>query len=176
MQSGPLVTLRAFERQDAETYRGWINDPEVAALVDRAGPVTAEEHARWYEALVGAPDHHVFAVEETDGRAFIGLVWLYGVHARHRRAEVRIVIGERRAWGKGRGTDALRALADVAFDTLGLEKLWADVLATNPRAVSAFERAGFTREGLLRGDRVVSGARVDVVRLGRLRDDPAPRR
>jgi len=45
------------------------------------------------------------------------------------------------------------------------------VLATNPRAVAAFERAGFVREGVLRGDRVSKGQRVDVVRLGLLRAD-----
>jgi RimJ/RimL family protein N-acetyltransferase len=102
--------------------------------------------------------------------AFIGLVWLYGIHPRHRRAEVRIVIGDRSAWGGGCGTDALRVLVRIAFGVLGLEKLWADVLATNPRAAAAFERAGFTREGLLVADRVQDKGRVNVIRFGILRD------
>jgi RimJ/RimL family protein N-acetyltransferase len=102
--------------------------------------------------------------------AFIGVVWLYDIHERHRRAEVRIVIGDKTAWGGGYGPDALRVLARIAFDGLKLDKLWADVLATNPRAARAFERAGFAREGLLAGDRVQDGGRVDVIRLGMLRD------
>ena len=167
---GDLVRLRSFEPGDAERYRGWVNDPEIARLIDRAGPVTRAEHEAWYRALAASPTAAVFAVDRLSDGTFIGVVWLYDIHQRHRRAEVRIVIGDRSAWGGGHGTDALRVLARIAFGQLQLEKLWADVLATNPRAARAFERAGFTREGLLAGDRVQDGGRVDVIRLGLLRD------
>jgi RimJ/RimL family protein N-acetyltransferase len=136
--------------------------------------VTALEHARWYEELMASDTSVVFAIDDPT-LGFIGAAWLHDIHWRHRRGEVRIVIGPKRAWGGGRGTDALRVLARVAFGPLNLEKLWADVLATNPRAAAAFARAGFVQEGLLRGDRVVDGRRVDVVRLGLLRRAPARR-
>jgi RimJ/RimL family protein N-acetyltransferase len=175
MPKGDLVTLRPFELTDAEVYRTFVNDPEIGRLLDRARPVTRFEHERWYEQLVTSDTSVVFAIEDAT-LGFIGLVWLYAIHWRHRRAEVRILIGDRRVWGGGRGTDALRVLTRVAFGPLNLEKLWADVLATNPRAAAAFERAGFVREGRLRGDRVVDGRRVDVLRLGLLRSTRAPRR
>ena len=167
---GALVRLRAFEPADAERYRAWINDPETARLIDRAGPVGQAEHENWYRSLMASPTAAVFAVDRLIDGAFIGVVWLYDIHERHRRAEVRIVIGEKSTWGGGYGPDALRVLARIAFDALKLDKLWADVLATNPRAARAFERAGFSREGLLAGDRVQDGGRVDVIRLGMLRD------
>lgn len=170
---GELVRLRTFEPDDAERYRAWVNDPEVARLIDRAGPVTQAEHEAWYRALVASSSAVVFAVDRLSDGAFIGVVWLYDIDQRHRRAEVRIVIGDKSAWGGGYGTDALRVLARIAFGPLRLEKLWADVLATNPRAAGAFERAGFRREGVLRGDRIQDAGRVNVIRLGILRD-PAP--
>jgi RimJ/RimL family protein N-acetyltransferase len=174
VHEGQLVRLRPFELEDAERYRAWINDPEIARLIDRAGPVTKAEHETWYRTLVASPTAAVFAVDRLIDGAFIGLVWLYDIHPRHRRAEVRIVIGERSAWGGGFGTDALRVLVRVGFGVLGLEKLWADVLATNPRGVGAFERAGFSREGILRADRVQGTGRVDVVRLGIVREPGKP--
>lgn len=167
---GARVRLRAFEPDDAERYRAWVNDPEIARLIDRAGPVTPTEHEAWYRMLVTSPSTAVFAVDRLSDGKLIGLVWLYDIHRRHRRAEVRIVIGDKTAWGGGYGTDALRVLARVAFGPLGLDKLWADVLVTNPRGARAFERAGFTREGLLVGDRIQDDGRVDVIRLGILRD------
>jgi [ribosomal protein S5]-alanine N-acetyltransferase len=167
---GRLVRLRAFEPADAEPYRRWVNDPEIARLIDRAGPVTRAEHEAWYRELVVSQSAAVFAVDRLTDSAFIGLAWLYDIDSRHRRAEVRIVIGERSCWGGGYGTEALRLLVQIAFGPLGLEKLWADVLATNPRGVAAFERAGFAREGLLAGDRVQGAGRVDVVRLGLVRE------
>lgn len=175
MYAGKLVRLRPFEPEDAERYRAWVNDADVARLIDRAKPVTRVEHEGWYRALVTSDANCVFAVERLDDGRFIGLVWLYGIHWRHRRAEVRVVIGDRESWGGGHGTDALRVLAAVAFGPMNLEKICAEVLSTNSRAVAAFERAGFVREGLLAGDRVEDGTRVDVVRLGLLRSAPAER-
>jgi [ribosomal protein S5]-alanine N-acetyltransferase len=169
VRRGRLVRLRAFEPRDAEPYRIWINDTEIARFIDRAGPVAAAEHEAWYRDLVTSESAAVFAVDRLTDNQFIGLAWLFEIHSRHRRAEVRIVIGERSCWGGGYGTDALRLVVQIAFESLRLEKLWADVLATNPRAVAAFERAGFRREGLLAGDRVQGAGRVDVIRLGLLR-------
>jgi RimJ/RimL family protein N-acetyltransferase len=163
---GELVCLRRFERGDAEVYRGFVNDPEIARRVDRAGTVTAEEHAVWYEALVTSERADVFAVDEKASGTFIGLVWLYAIEPRHARAEVRIVLG--RGHGRGCGTEALRLLVAHAFSKRALAKLWADVLAFNDAAARAFEKAGFVREGLLRSDRSVAGARVDVIRFGAL--------
>lgn len=174
MYSGKLVELRPFEEADLEAYRAWVNDAEIARLVDRVAAVTAGEHKLWYQQLIASDRHFVFAIDRRRKPAFVGLAWLYDIHWRHRRAEVRIVIGNKQVWGKGLGTDALRVLQGIAFDGLDLEKLWADVLETNPRAVAAFEQAGFVREGLLRGDRFVGGARTDVVRLGLCRNETGP--
>jgi len=55
MYAGKLIQLRPFEWADAETYRGWINDPEIMALVDRMRPATLEEHRSWYERLSKVP-------------------------------------------------------------------------------------------------------------------------
>ena len=161
---GELVRLRRFERGDAETYRGFVNDPETARRIDRAGTVTSEEHAAWYEELVTSAAADVFAVVEKATDAFIGLVWLFGIEPRHARAEVRIVLGK--PHGRGCGTEALRLLADHAFAKRGHSKLWADVLAFNEAAARAFEKAGFVREGLLRSDRSLGDGRVDVIRFG----------
>ncbi len=170
VRRGRLVRLRTFEPSDAEPFRQWINDPEIARLIDRAGPVAPAEHEAWYRDLVTSESAAVFAVDRLTDDQFVGLVWLYEIHSRHRRAEVRIVIGDRSCWGGGYGTEALRLLVQIAFGPLHLDKLWADVLATNPRAVAAFERAGFRREGHLAGDRVQGAGRVDVIRLGLLRE------
>jgi RimJ/RimL family protein N-acetyltransferase len=161
---GDLVRLRAFDRGDAEAYRGFVNDPEIARRIDRSGRVNPEEHAGWYQALVTSPTAEVFAVEERSSGTFMGLVWLFDIQARHARAEVRIVLG--RHHGRGCGTEALRLLADHAFRSRGLTKLWADVFSFNEPAARAFDKAGFVREGLLRADRAFGDGRADIIRFG----------
>jgi RimJ/RimL family protein N-acetyltransferase len=171
MYEGKLVRLRALEWQDAERYREWINDAGMATLVDRARPVTLAEHQRWYERLTHSDSVLMFAVDDKVTRRFIGCAWLNGIDRRHRRAEVRIVLGIRGKRGRGRGADAIRTLAAVAFNRMNLEKVYAEVLESNDRAVRAFEAAGFRREGLLRQDRWVDGKYQNVVRYGLLRHE-----
>ncbi|MEM9044997.1 MAG: GNAT family N-acetyltransferase [Pseudomonadota bacterium] len=77
-------------------------------------------------------------------------------------------------WGRGIGTALLGALTDLADKWLGLVRLQLDVNADNSRAIALYERAGFEREGTLRGDVLRDGALVDSYLMARLR--PAPRR
>ena len=56
----------------------------------------------------------------------------------------------------GLGTWMVRFARDFAFGELGLHRLELDVFTFNPRAIRAYEKAGFRREG----------ARRDAVRDG----------
>lgn len=163
------VCLRPFEREDAEKYRRWVNDPEIVSLVDRVRPVTAEEHHRWYQTIISDPHCVIFAVEVLSDKRFVGCIWLYSIDDRHRHAELRILIGDKRHWGKGIGREAISLLTEFAFQKLSLHKLYAYVLATNKGALATFEKSGFAREGLLRQERYLDGKFVDVVRFGLLR-------
>ncbi|MBI3271861.1 MAG: GNAT family N-acetyltransferase [Planctomycetes bacterium] len=171
---GDRLLLRGFEREDAELYRAWVNEPEIMDLVDRALPVTRLEHDRWYEALVTGRSNVVFALEALDRPRFVGVVWLADLEPRHRRAELRIVIGDRACWGKGYGREAIALLLRHAFEALNLHKVYAYVLATNPRAAKAFLAAGFAEEAVLKEDRFVRGRYVDVLRLAALRPTRVP--
>ena len=159
------VVLVPFERRhQAETLR-WTNDPELARLLDRPRRIDEDEHAQWFDALPSRTDTVYFAVEE-DGR-HVGNVWLAAIDLRHRKAEVRIVLGTTSV-NRGCGTRALELIADHAFTAMGLNRVYAFVLAFNPRARRAFEKAQFVLEGTLREDRFAGGEFVDTFVLGRL--------
>lgn len=163
------IRLRPFEWEDAEVFRHWVNDPEIMSLVDRVLPVTSQGHRWWYEALIKDPHTVIFAIEDLAAKNFIGCVWLHQIDYRHRLAEIRIVIGDKRSWGKGSGKEALKLLSNFAFEKLNLHKVFAFVLSTNQRAVNAFEQIGFSREALLKEEKYVDGVFVDMIRLGLFR-------
>ena len=163
------VTLRPFERRHLASTLAWANDPELARLLDRARPIGAEEHERWFASLADRPDTQFFAIERA-GR-HIGNVWLADIDQRHGKAEVRIVLSPD-AVEQGSGAQALRLVTDHAFATLGLRRVYAYVLAFNPRAKRAFQKAGFALEGTLQADRFVNGEAIDVFVLGRVRTSP----
>ena len=163
------IALTPFGRQHVDRTLEWTNDPELARLLNRARPVTPAEHRSWFDRLAERTDTRFFAVElQPDGR-HVGNVWLADISPLHRKAELRIVIGDRECGGRGIGTDAIARLCDLAFAELGLQRIYAYVLEINSRAKRAFEKAGFAVEGVLRRDRSTADGFVDVYLLARLK-------
>lgn len=171
MISGKRISLHPLERRHLEKTRAWANDPELMRLLNRAKLVTESEHEEWFERIRKRGDCAYFAIETNDDGAHVGNVWLWDIDARHRRAELRIVIGDPARAGHGAGTEAIALLCDYAFERLRLHKVYAYVLAFNPRARRAFEKAGFQLEGTLREDRWGGDCFTDVYLLGKLRRD-----
>lgn len=160
------VTLVPLDQTHLVLTRAWANDAELARLMDRARPVTDDEHRRWFASLQARDDCRYFAVVER--AVHVGNVWLWAIDTRHRKAEIRVVIGDADARDRGVGTRAIDLVSRYAFDQLGLHRVYAYVLALNPRARRAFEKAGFSLEGTLRDDRSVGDGYVDSYLLSRL--------
>jgi aminoglycoside 6'-N-acetyltransferase len=73
--------------------------------------------------------------------------------------------------GQGHGSAAQRRLAEYLFATTAINRVQASTDITNIAEQRALDRAGFTREGVLRGAQWRSGAWHDLVMYSRLRED-----
>ena len=73
--------------------------------------------------------------------------------------------------GRGHGAAAQRMLADYLFATTDANRVEATTDVHNIAEQRALERAGFIREGVLRGAQYRAGAWHDLVLFARLRDD-----
>jgi RimJ/RimL family protein N-acetyltransferase len=160
-----LVTL---DRPHLTRTREWANDPELMRLMDRKQPVTPVEHEAWFASLGRRSDCAYFAIETLDGGAHIGNVWLWDIDRRHKKAELRVVVGDTGARGHGLGSEAIDRLCRYGFDQLGLHRIYAYVLGINPAGRRAFERAGFTIEGTLKDDRWAVDRFIDSYLLARV--------
>jgi len=75
------------------------------------------------------------------------------------------------ARGRGVGTTAQRMLTEHLFATTGLDRVEAGVDVDNVAESRALEKAGFQRDGVVRGAQVRDGRRRDVALYGILRTD-----
>jgi RimJ/RimL family protein N-acetyltransferase len=166
MYRGKLVNLRSLEFEDLEASRKWVNDSEVALSVDRARPVSRVQQEQWYSRIQASNDCVFFAVETTDKATHIGNVWLWNIDWRHRKAELRVLIGDKDYQGRGYGTEAIHMTTFFAFQGLNLNRVYAYILSNNSRAKRAFEKGGFFCEGILKADRFVMGRYLDVFCMG----------
>ena len=74
--------------------------------------------------------------------------------------------------GQGLGTAFLSLVLDEAFGPLGAERFHLDCFADNLRAQRAYEKLGFTRDGVLRqAYRLADGRRVDLVMMAILKSE-----
>ena len=60
-------------------------------------------------------------------------------------------------WGRGIAAEALRLVSQYAFDTCNMLRLFALPFADNTRSIRVLEKAGYTREGILRAGSVKNG-------------------
>jgi len=79
-------------------------------------------------------------------------------------------LGERNA-GKGLMVDALDLLSRYAFETIRLHRVEAACIPGNTRSVRVLEKAGFTREGLLRSYLKINGSWQDHYLYGLISED-----
>lgn len=168
MITGKAVRLTAFEKRHLEKTRTWVNREDLAGFLDRARPVSEHEHSLWYENIIERQDCLFFAVETLPAEiapVHIGNVWLWNIDTRHRKAELRVLIGEANGQNKGLGTEAISLLSQFAFKRMNLHKVYAYVLETNPRARKSFEKAGYLLEGELKQDRWQDDRYIDVALL-----------
>ncbi|HEV2781422.1 MAG TPA: GNAT family N-acetyltransferase [Actinophytocola sp.] len=75
------------------------------------------------------------------------------------------------ARGRGAGTTAQRLLAEHLFATTEVDRVEASTDVDNVAEQRALEKAGFRREGVLRGAQLRGGRRRDIVHYGLLRTD-----
>jgi RimJ/RimL family protein N-acetyltransferase len=75
------------------------------------------------------------------------------------------------ARGRGMGAEAQRLVADYLFEATDVGRVEASTDVANLAEQRALERAGFIREGLLRGAQERGGIKRDLVNYARLRTD-----
>jgi RimJ/RimL family protein N-acetyltransferase len=171
---GKRIRFRAIEREDLPVFVRWINDPEVREGLTMYLPISMEQEKKWFESILEMhPDEHPLAIEVRDGEGWkhIGNIGLIEINRRTRSAEVGIMIGEKSEWNKGYGTEAMELMLQHGFNTINLNRVSLRVHETNPRAIRAYEKAGFVHEGCYRQGEYINGQFVDLFFMSALRSE-----
>jgi len=170
---GREVVLRPVEEGDHPAILRWQNDPEVWWWMDYERTFTLEDiHESEARAKV---EGHPFLIEAPGPRP-IGRIGLNAFSPRDETCSLYVFVGERDAWGRGYGRDAIETALAWGFEAfdLHLVQLWG--LSTNARAIHAYEKIGFRIDGTLRERSHKSdGERYDRTILSITREEFAAR-
>jgi RimJ/RimL family protein N-acetyltransferase len=171
---GKKVVLRPLNKQtDLEKVYKWINDPGIRYFVTGAFPQTIKQEEEWLDSVGKNKNSIVLAIEALGGE-FIGTIGLHGIEWHNGVATTGVLIGEKRFWNKGYGTDAKMILLDYAFNELGLRKICSRVYSFNKRSLNYSLHCGYRIEGRLRGQILKNGKYYDIIELGLFKKDWLP--
>ncbi len=169
--TGERLRLVPLGVEHFEAVRRWRSDPEVTHYWITQDVPTAAMIQQWYERnrTAGAL---LWAVMLGDDP--IGYVTLFDVDPVNRKAELALMIGERRAWGQGFAKETLRtllrhALAPKEAGGLGLNKVYLAVFSENVAAQHAYAACGFHEDGVLREDMYRDGTWHDQILMSVLK-------
>ena len=162
------VVLRPFAvAHITPQYLTWLNDPEVNRYSRRFGLTTSEDDARRYIASL-APGEVILRIE-TPAHGHVGNIKYGPVDLSNSRADISILIGERRVWGQGIATAAIYLVARHLFGQRGLNRLEAG--SANPAFLRVVAKLGWHIEGIQRSRVRVGDRLLDWTLVAQLRDE-----
>jgi RimJ/RimL family protein N-acetyltransferase len=175
-RDGERIRLREATLDDAEVVDARAADPEMWGEFNDFGvprpPSLAENLANGKRMV--APDRGQLLVERIEDNSVIGDVgWhtvSYGPNDESRAFNIGVSLSPQYR-GQGFGGEAQRLLVEVLFDLFDVERIEASTDIDNMAEQRSLEKAGFTREGVLRQAQFRAGGRHDLVSYSILRAD-----
>ncbi len=169
---GDEVVLRPMKPEEVDLIHEWANNPDVMPFWYGKKKTFDQIKEDWKP--------HYFSDEDSySGRCFaievdkkpIGMISHNKIDRDNKSTDIDIVIGKKEHWGKGYGTDALSVFISFLFETFNLNRIWLAAYVYNRRAIKAYQKVGFKKEGILREDALIDGEFVDSVLFAILRKD-----
>jgi RimJ/RimL family protein N-acetyltransferase len=167
---GHGLRLRPYRDDDLKPMMGIVNDSEALRWITVLPAPYEESDARSFLASMKSrwPDRHeaAFAVVDPQNDSFLG-----GLSVRLDLLNAIAELGYRtvpESRGRGVATNAVRAAGAWALDTVGVARVQLTADTRNHASQRVAEKAGFTREGMLRGLRARGAERCDHVMLSLL--------
>ena len=142
MLEGKTVNLKIVERDDLVVLREWDNNVDFIGEFERLQQETRADLERTYDSL---KDEQWFFIEKKNGKK-VGYI-AHFLSAGETEIGYSIVPEER---NKGYVSEAIQLIVDYLFLAKGIVRIQAKSDPENAASWKALEKAGFTREGILR--------------------------
>lgn len=155
------IQLRPLAAKDAPFMLEWMTDPEITRFFRfDASKISLDSCLDYIGRAQADPDTIHFAiVDEAD--EYLGTISLKDIDREKQQAEYAIST-RKKAHGSGAALEATRLILQYAFDTLGLECVYLNVLAENGRANAFYRKAGFRFVREEPGGLALRGAQKDL--------------
>jgi RimJ/RimL family protein N-acetyltransferase len=166
---GDLCILGHMREEYLPRHVEFLNDPDVHRYLIRRPPFTLDDQEAWLKRMQDSATDIIFAILAKgmggDSPIFIGVVGLHDIHLTDRTARSGTIIGDKRYWGRGIGTEAKLLQLKYAFVELNLRWVSSSVAGGNRGSLGFLKNAGYRKIGMNSSGRVIDGEYHDEVLL-----------
>ncbi|HHY81677.1 MAG TPA: GNAT family N-acetyltransferase [Clostridiales bacterium] len=148
MKAAKVTLQREVYRDDAQKIADWLEDEDIRRYLNEHQNVS--QSIRHILTRVQMPilthlfnQNGTFFIIHEGQRSPIGFLRLV---FKDDEAEMVVVIGDKKKWGFGYGTDAVKQALHHAFFQWRVKKVVAKINMLNHRSIRAFQKAGFRHE------------------------------
>ena len=165
---GSRCAVRTWHARDVDAIVRHADNVKIAKqLRDRfPHPYTRHNASEFLQFAASAHPPTNLAIDVA-GEAVGGVGFVPGTDIERYSVEIGYWLGES-MWGRGIATEAVTLVADYVFDALGMLRLFAVPFADNTASCRVLEKAGFTREGIMRASSVKFGESRDQALYARI--------
>lgn len=155
----------------SQRWVSWLSDPVVTRYSEqRFQTHTLASQQAFVRDTLESDVSGLLGIFQKD--VHVGVVSVSALDRNHCTAEIAFLIGEPSCWGKGLGSLAVSIVAErVAFDELGVRKLYAGAYSGNIGSRRVLEKSGFQLEAVLKAQYVHEAGLMDHVQYCRFRDE-----
>jgi RimJ/RimL family protein N-acetyltransferase len=167
-----VVTVRHWRDEDVPAIVAAVQDPEIPRWTSIPERYTAAESRAFMAELrpaMAGGERCAFGVIE--GGEVAGAIGFPRLSWENGRAEVGYWLAAH-ARGRGLATRAVALVCEWGFAVCGFNRIELVASTENPASQAVAERAGFTREGVLRNYMMGRDGYLDMVMFSRLAGDP----
>lgn len=170
---GGSIKLNAINENDLLSIEEWFNDVKFLRHYDMlpAIPQSKSDVKKSVENFTNSNNSFMFAMRLPNTNQIIGVIGFFDIIWTNGVATFFIGIGDEDYVGRGIGSEAMELLFDFGFNELNLHRIQLNVISYNEKAIKAYEKMGFVKEGVYRELVYRDGERYDLYLYGMLRDE-----
>ncbi|MCI3919554.1 GNAT family N-acetyltransferase [Paenibacillus sp. TRM 82003] len=147
---GERIYLRPIGMADAAWYFQSLYVTETRKLTGTQKHYTYEQIERYIDGKSRDSSSVLLLIALQSNDELIGDIAIQDIDPTNRNANLRIAINQSEHMGQGLGSEALELMLEYGFGVLNLHRIELNVFAYNERAIRAYEKVGFRREGVQR--------------------------
>ncbi len=159
------LIIRSVKRKDAKELHELCRRPETSKYSrwsPHADLFTTKSFISYQLGLKRKKKLTAFVIIEKESKKLIGTCSYVSIDEDYKIAEIGYSL-LKEYWGGGFATEAVEALLWFGFETIGFQRITANVLPENERSISLLEKCHFTEEGRLKKGFHYNGKVSDIL-------------